>query len=61
MNENFYRLIKSIFMAILLYLLYLYVLNGRYATVGNSPGMIIDKWNQELLMLDTSTGRYERE
>ena len=61
MNENFYRLIKSIFMAILLYLLYLYVQNGRYETAGDNPGVIIDKWNQEILMLDTSTGRYERE
>lgn len=60
MNENFYRLIKSIFMAILLYLLYLYVQNGRYETTGDNPGVIIDKWNQEILMLDGSTGRYER-
>ncbi len=58
MNENTYRLIKSIFMAILLFLLYLYVLNGRYETVGNSPEMIIDKWNQELLMRDWKTDKY---
>lgn len=58
MNENTYRLIKSIFMAILLFLLYLYVLNGRYETVGNSLEMIIDKWGQELLMRDWKTDKY---
>lgn len=61
MNENTYRLIKSIFMTILLFLLYLYVLNGRYATVGNSPAVLIDKWNQEALMLNGQTGKYEKE
>lgn len=61
MNENTYRLIKSIFMAILLYVLYMWAQNGRYATVGNSPAVLIDKWNQEALMLNGQTGKYEKE
>lgn len=43
MNERIYRIIKIVLAIILLVILYLIALNGRYETIGSSPAAI-DKW-----------------
>ncbi len=45
MNENVYRIFKTILLTIALFFAFLFVLNSRYEILGNGY-IIFDKWTK---------------
>lgn len=49
MNESQYRAAKVVIAALLLIVLYLFALNGRYEVLNKYPVYRLDKWNNEII------------